>query len=327
VGAIAGGAVQAKWDVFSLTRRLKKVSQTRLAMGTYVTVTADHESRDLAQDAIGRTFDEMNRLIAIFNRYDSASPVSVLNRDGRLAGPPPEMTDVLRWAGHFNQLSTGAFDVTVKPLIDLFGETVGGDGRMFPRDDQITAALDLIDAEGVDVDTNSISFRQSGMGITLDGIAKGYIVDMMSASLAAVGVENHLVNAGGDIRTSGASVSGEPWRIAVEDPEKKRNYPDLIRMTNGAVATSGSYEVYYDRERVFHHIVDPRTGESPHHSSSVTVRTASVMVADALSTAVFVVEPQTGLRLLESAGRAYESQGLILGADGQRYSSDGWTTT
>jgi thiamine biosynthesis lipoprotein len=162
------------------------------------------------------------------------------------------------------------------------------------------------------------------MGITLDGIAKGYVVDAMSAILAAAGVENHLVNAGGDIRTSGKSVSGEPWRIAIEDPEKKKNYPEVIRMTDGAVATSGGYEVYYDQERVFHHVVDPRTGVSPQHSSSVTVRSASVTVADALSTAVFVAEPTVGLRMVESAGRAYRSQCLILGTDGGRYSSAGW---
>jgi thiamine biosynthesis lipoprotein len=324
LGAVAGGIVQAKWDVVGLTRGLKKVSQTRMAMGTYVTVTAVHESRALAQEAIGRAFEEMARLITVFNRYDSASPVSVLNRDGRLSGPPPEMTDVLRWARHFNQLSAGSFDVTVKPLIDLFDEIVGRDERLFPREDQIAAALARVDAGGVDVGPNLIAFRRSGMGITLDGIAKGHIVDGMSALLVAAGVHNHLVNAGGDIRTSGTSVSGKPWKIAIEDPEKKRNYPDVIYMTDGAVATSGGYEIYYDRERVFHHVVDPRTGGSPQHSSSVTVTGVSVMAADALSTAVFVTEPRDGLRLVESAGHTYRSQCLILGTDGTRYSSAGW---
>jgi thiamine biosynthesis lipoprotein len=324
VGAVAGGIVQSKFDVVGLVRGLKKVSQTRVAMGTYVTITAVHQSRDLAEEAIGRAFEEMDRQIAIFNRYDSTTPVSVLNRDGRLAGPPPELTNLVTWATHFNQLSNGAFDVTVKPLIDLFDATVGRDGRTFPRDDQIADALALVDADGVEVAGGSVRFNKPGMGVTLDGIAKGHIVDMMSASLASSGVRNHLINAGGDIRTSGSTVSGDPWTIAIEDPKKKRNYPDVIHMTDGAVATSGNYEIFYDKERVFHHVVDPRTGNSPHYSVGVTVRTTSVMVADALSTGIFVMEPRAGLALLDSARSAYVANCLILGADGSRHVSDGW---
>jgi thiamine biosynthesis lipoprotein len=325
VGAVAGGLVQAKWDVAGIGRRLKKVSRTDVAMGTYVTVTAVHHSRDLAQEAIGRSFEDMDRLIAVFNRYDSASPVSVLNRDGRLAGAPPELTDVLRWASHFHQISDGSFDVTVKPLLDLFDATVGRDGRTFPRDDQIAEAAALVDADGIHIETGAITYSKHGMGVTLDGIAKGYIVDMMSASLAGRGVENHLINAGGDIRTGGTSASGDAWTIAVEDPRKQRDYPDVIRMTDGAVATSGNYEVYYDGDKLFHHVVDPRTGRSPHHNSSVSVRAASVMVADALSTAVFVVDPDTGLRMVESTASTYGARALILDAKGARRVSTGWT--
>jgi thiamine biosynthesis lipoprotein len=326
VGAIAGGLVQAKWDVAGIGRRLKKVSRTDVAMGTFVTVTAVHDSRDLAQEAIGRAFEDMDRLIAVFNRYDPASPVSVLNRDGRLGGAPPELTDVLRWAGHFNQISNGSFDVTVKPLIDLFDATVGRDGRTFPRDDQIAEAAALVDASGVRTADGAVEFARPGMGVTLDGIAKGYIVDMMSASLAGRGVENHLVNAGGDIRTGGRSVSGEAWTIAVEDPRKRREYPDVIRMTDGAVATSGNYEIYYDKEKLFHHVVDPRSGRSPGFNVSATVRAASVMVADALSTATFVVEPDAGVRMVESAGITYGAQALILDAGGTRRVSKGWAS-
>jgi thiamine biosynthesis lipoprotein len=268
----------------------------------------------------------MDRLIAVFNRYDPASPVSVLNRDGRLAGAPPELTDVLRWADHFNQISDGSFDVTVKPLIDLFDATVGRDGRTFPRDDQIADAAALVDASGVRMAAGTIEYARPGMGVTLDGIAKGYIVDMMSASLAASGMGNHLVNAGGDIRTVGRSVSGGAWTIAVEDPRKQRNYPDVIRMTDGAVATSGNYEIYYDKEKLFTHVVDPRTGRSPGFNVSATVRAASVMVADALSTATFVVEPDAGVRMVESTRGTYGAQALILGAAGARRATEGWTS-
>ncbi len=325
VGAVAGGILQSKFDVVGLGRGLKRVSQTRVAMGTYVTATAVHTSRDLAEDAIGRAFDEMDRLIAVFNRHDSATPISVLNRDGSVSGPPPELKDVLGWARHFNAATAGRFDVTVKPLVDLFSAPVAASA--LPLDDQIAAALGRVDAGGVDVTAKEIRFKNDGMGVTLDGIAKGYIVDMMSAALAERGVTDHLVNAGGDIRTSGANASGKPWTIAVEDPQKKRNYPDVIRMTEGAVATSGSYEIYYDREKVFHHVVDPQSGVSPQHSVSATVRARSVMVADALSTGVFVAEPREGVMLVESIHQTYDTSCLILGADGERYACGGWAAT
>ncbi|MCK5619338.1 MAG: FAD:protein FMN transferase [Candidatus Krumholzibacteria bacterium] len=327
VGAVAGGILQSKYDVVGLGRGLKKVSQTRIAMGTYVTVTAVHTSRDLAEDAIGRAFDEMDRLIAVFNRHDSATPVSVLNRDGSVSGPPPELKDVLGWARQFNGVTAGRFDVTVKPLVDLFSETVSRNALTLPRDDQIAAALGRVDAGGVDITAKEIRFKNDGMGVTLDGIAKGYIVDMMSAALAERGVTDHLVNAGGDIRTSGANASGKPWTVAVEDPKKKRSYPAVIRMTDGAVATSGSYEIYYDREKVFHHVVDPQSGVSPQHSVSATVRARSVMVADALSTGVFVAEPQEGVMLVESIHPTYDTTCLILGADGERYACGAWVAT
>jgi thiamine biosynthesis lipoprotein len=325
VGAVAGGILQSKFDIVGVGRGLKKVSQSRLAMGTYVTLTAVHESSARAEEAIGRAFDEMDRLIAIFSRFDSASPVSVLNRDGRVDGPPPEMTDVLRWSRHYYDLSGGTFDVTVKPLIDLFSSTVGVDGRTFPRDDQIADALGRVGASEVEVSGKSVRFARSGMGITLDGIAKGYIVDMMSAALFSAGIRNHLINAGGDIRTSGTTVDEESWTIAVEDPEKKRQYPDVIRMTDGAVATSGNYEIFFDKEKIFHHVVDPRTGVSPQYSASVTVRTASVMVADALSTAAFVVAPEDAVRMIESTRPIYHGTGcLVIGSTGELYRSEGW---
>lgn len=322
VGAIAGGVLQSKFDVVGLGRGLQKVSQTRLAMGTWVTLTAVHESRDRAQHAIGLAFEEMDRSIAVFSRFDPASPVSTLNAAGAVSGAPRELTALLEWAGHFNRVSGGAFDVTVKPLVDLLENTSGA--GVPPREDQIDAALALVDAGGIEIDGRTVRFRRRGMGVTLDGIAKGLIVDTMSARLSELGVCDHLVNAGGDIRTAGLSRSGDPWTVAVEDPGKRRDYPDVIRMSDGAVATSGNYEIYYDRERVFHHVVDPNTGRSPGGCASVTVRAPSTMVADALSTAVFVAEPRAGLALLEGLRGSYAAEAFIVEPGGNTLSSPGW---
>jgi thiamine biosynthesis lipoprotein len=159
------------------------------------------------------------------------------------------------------------------------------------------------------------------MAITLDGIAKGYIVDQAAALLAKNNINNFLINAGGDIRTKGQRQDRKPWAIAIQDPHKKKQYPDIIQMSDGAVATSGNYEVYFDQEKMFHHIVNPRTGMSPHADASVSVIAPTTMEADALSTSVFVMEPMEGIRFIDSLPR-YEC--LILSTTGKMKKSKGW---
>ena len=158
-------------------------------------------------------------------------------------------------------------------------------------------------------------------GITLDGIAKGYIVDRASEIISGYDIGNHLINAGGDIRTLGARADKRPWAVAIQDPLKRKDYPDIIHMNNGAIATSGNYEVYYDNEKMFHHIVDPRTGLSPQLSTSVSVTASSTMEADALSTSIFVMNPVNGTRLINSLPH---SECLVIEKDGTQLKSRGW---
>jgi thiamine biosynthesis lipoprotein len=322
LGLAGGGVLQAVFKVVKIDNGLLKVSQTRLAMGTYVTMTAVHASRDQAQEAIGRAFEEIDRLVALFSRYDSATPVSVLNREGTLADPPPELIRLLKDSLYFHRASRGAFDVTVLPLVDLFEKKTGAGKDAVPTRAEIEDALERVGSEHVDIAASGrVRFGRPAMGITLDGIAKGYIVDRAAGVLADHGVANHLINAGGDIRTSGRRSEEQPWTVAIEDPRKNGRYPDVIRMTSGAVATSGNYEIYYDTEKMFHHVVDPRTGTSPHHSTSVSVRAESVMRADALSTAVFVQEPADGIRFVDSLERC---ECLVIDESGAQFRSRGW---
>jgi thiamine biosynthesis lipoprotein len=159
------------------------------------------------------------------------------------------------------------------------------------------------------------------MGITLDGIAKGYIVDRAAEVLSKNGIKNYLVNAGGDIRTAGVRSDKKAWTIAIQDPKKKRQYPDIVHLGNGAIATSGNYEVYFDREKMFHHIVDPRTGRSPRLTTSVSVRARTAMDADALSTSVFVMTPDGGTRFIDSLSSC---ECLVIDKKGRMFRSSGW---
>jgi FAD:protein FMN transferase len=321
VGVAVGGLMPLSESV-AFDKKLYKVTRTRLAMGTFVAVTVMHPSRDQADEVIGKAFGEMDRVSRILNRYQSDSAVGTLNRDGYLSDLPKEVYDVVARSQHFYRASGGAFDITVKPLVDLYKDHFAAHGKA-PSESQVARVLDLVDGKAVACDGKSVRFAKEGMGITLDGIAKGYVIDCGARVLQAHGIKHGLINAGGDIRAVGGKDSHTPWRVAVQSPEKDGSYADVITMTNGAIATSGNYEVYFDKEKLHHHIINPGTGRSPLQSASVTVLASSVMDADALSTTVFVFEPAAGKRFIENMP---ETECLIVSVRNEKIASAGWPT-
>lgn len=315
------------------------LAQERPAMGTRAAIAVRSDGPARAEEAIGVAFDEMDRLTGLLNRYDPASALSVLNDRGRLPDAPPELTTVVDRALDAASRSGGAFDPTVAPVVDLFGGgeprvppwllAVGGERRPGPRPFRpppdpadLRAALALVGAGRVRRPGAGISLERAGMRLTLDGIAKGWIVDAMAAVLETAGIRDYLVDAGGDIRASGSPDGARPWRIGVRDPRGGETPPDVIGLRGGAVATSGSYEQFYDPGRARHHIVAAALGESPSEVESVTVVAPDAATADALATAVFVLGPRRGPALVETmAGCAC----LVLAPDGARRVSSGWS--
>jgi thiamine biosynthesis lipoprotein len=292
-------------------------------MGTHVSVTALGESPARLEEAAGRAFGEMDRLIALLTRFEPASPVSVLNAAGRLGGPPPEVFQVVAGALGFHKLSAGAFDVSVAPLLRLFESRLLRADPAAPSEAEIREARSCVGAQHVAASRRKIAFARPGMSVTLDGIAKGYIVDAVARALEHRGIKRWLVDAGGDIRARGTKEGGAPWTVAVRDPAGSAAFPDAIHLADGAVATSGSYEQFFEESRAFHHIVDPRSGRSPGHSVSVSVRAPTAMAADALATTVFVMEPRAGTALIE---RLPGCACLLIDGDGRQQRSRGWVS-
>jgi len=321
VGLATGAMVPLTAEAVKFNRRMYKVSRTRLSMGTFVSMTLIHSSRDKAEEAMSIAFHEIDRLNGLMNRFDSATPVGILNREGQLRGAPPEVASVMRSSLDFYRTSAGNFDITVAPVVDLFKAQFGSGKKTPPTEEEIEKVLTHVDARSIAVEGRTIRFMKPGMAVTLDGIANGYIVDRAADVLAKNHIQNFLINAGGDIRTKGERQDRKPWTIAIQDPHKKRHYPDIIRMKDGAIATSGNYEVYFDREKMFFHIVNPRTGLSPHADASVSVMAPTTMEADALSTSVFVMDPAEGIHFINSLPR-YEC--LILSTTGKMKKSRGW---
>lgn len=308
-----------KAEAFLFGKNEYKVTSTRLAMGTYVAMTAIHPSRDEAENAIGLAFAEIERLNTLLTRFESSSPVGELNASGKLVAPPREIQELVARSLYYTRETNGAFDITVAPLIDLYKNSFGA--GIQPSEKMINDMLPRIGSDKIRFQGGDVLFAHNEMGITLDGIAKGYIVDRASEILEKHGIVNHLINAGGDIRTSGSAARGRAWTVAIQNPDKGKEFPDVITMQDGAIATSGNYEVFYDREKVFHHIVNGHTGHSPQQSTSVTIMAPTVMDADALSTAVFVMEPIVGVQFINSRP---DSECFVIDRNGRTSRSNGW---
>lgn len=318
--ALGGGAIRE-----ALRRAgVHRIRRTRIQLGTRVTVTVVHPDAEVARETVDATFQEMERLESILSRYRPETPVSRLAREGAITDASPELVEVLARARELSERTDGAFDVTVAPLLDLYGaraETrrAGPGGESLPAPAEVDAALSLVDFRQLRLGPGEgeVALERPGMSLTLDGIAKGYVVDRAVATLVASGADRVLVEAGGDL----AARSDEGWDVAIQDPHDSGGSLGVFRLRGRGVATSGDYVQAFTQDRRHHHILDPRTGRSPDHTSGVTVVAPSAMDADALSTAAFVLGPGDGLALLEETEGV---EGLIVGKDGSRVSTGGF---
>jgi len=306
-----------------LSNGLNQVSRTIPLMGTFVNITVLHSSQDKALEAVEKGFARMEKLVKVFDRYSNSTPVSWLNHKGQLKDICPELAQVMSKASYFHFLSQGSFDITVQPLVDLYKETFARTGHA-PAAEKVQEKLALVDADKIQFNKQGIRFLKEGMGITLDGIAKGYIVDEAANTLKKMGVQYALINAGGDIRAIGGNGPNKSWKIGITDPRKQKPYLQTIALNNGAVATSGNYEVYFDREKLYHHIIDTHTGRSPRDLASVSITAPTVMEADALSTTVFVEGIEKGMRLVEALPNVEAM--VIITSGNKKFASKGWKT-
>jgi thiamine biosynthesis lipoprotein len=298
ISAVAGSVLAGSKLLFNLVKDGPvTVKQTRLLMGTIINLAVVAESKAEGEAAVAATFAQLERQVAIFTHREPGSPVAILNNTGKLSKPPQELVEVLAHALEISEQTEGAFDVTVKPLVDLYQQFQPG----LPGTDELKAALKRVDYSQMKVSAEEIAFNQPGMAVTLDGIAKGYIVDAGVAVLKKLGYENVYVEAGGDLMASGKKENNAPWKIGIQSPrQSKSGLLAEINASDQAIATSGDYFQYFSADMLNHHIVDPRVGISSPDLASVTVLSQNAMSSDALATALMVMGARKGLELVES---------------------------
>lgn len=299
-----------------------KVSGGRPALGSFVDVTVIDRSERRASDGVALAFQEMERLRAVYDRHDAASALSALNDGGHLDDAPRELLGLFAQSRRFSVASHAAFDVTVAPLVDLYRAGRAA-GRAEPSDREIAERRAVVGYELVHVEGRRIAFDRAGMRVTLDAIAKGAIVDAMARVLELHGLTRWLVNAGGDIRAAGAAERGGAWTVAVRDPAAPGNLPGAIAVRDGAVATSGSYDLTRGGAPEPRDIVNGAHLDFPGECASVTVVAPSASAADALATTVVALGPRAGIALIERLRCAC----LIILPDGRQARSSTWKET
>lgn len=280
----------------------RALSRSQPWLGTVCTITVyGRPPRGLLEKAFARIGEIDTRM----GTDRAGSEIDAVNAaaGGGAVRVSPDTFRLVESAVRTSALSSGAFDVSVGPLVALWG--IGrGPGRV-PSAAEIAHARSLCGYQRIELDraASTIRLKDAGMRLDLGGIAKGYAADEVAAILGSGGVRSAIVDLGGNIVVVGSRPSGGKWRIGVQDPEKPRgDYLGIVEIADGTVVTSGVYERYFEKEGVrYHHLLDPATG-SPARTGllglSIVARTS--MDADALSTAVFVLGLERGLRLVES---------------------------
>lgn len=267
-------------------------------MGTqaYVEVYAADEQQ--AQQAFAKVEAEFSRVNALMSPWVEQSELSLLNRD---AAKHPvtvssEMYQLLKRAAAVSELSQGAFDVTFASVGFQF------DYREHKKPDAKTLASQKqwINYRYVELlPNNQVRYTKPGVKVDLGGIAKGYTVERSVQILANMGIRHALVSAGGDTRLLGDKL-GQPWLVAIKHPRQEDRYAAQLPIVDSAISTSGDYERYFIEDgRRYHHILDPKTGESPGELMSVSVIGADATQTDALSTTLFVLGLERGMALIE----------------------------
>lgn len=316
-GAGAGLAMQ-----LGQFREMKpqSVIETRLLMGTVIHLTVLTDDRSAAQRTVTASLQQMAQLESVLSRFLPDSQLSQLNRTGYLKQPHQALLGLLQQAHTVSEASGGAFDVTVGPLLTLY-EQYRNQGNSLPPEKLIREKLARVNYRCLIIEDNYLSLAMPGMAITIDGIAKGYIVDRGVEVLRQSGYPNVLVEAGGDLLASGQKTPQGPWEIGIQAPRSLQGeFVTTIGVQNQAVATSGDYMQLFSPNFQHHHIVNPHSGRSPAELASSTVIAPSATLADALATTLMVLSPREGLSLIE---RWPACEALLITKDLQMLKSSG----
>lgn len=289
---------------FAACRKSPEPPRTGEALGTVCTVNAFADGTAALYDEL---FARLRQIDGIFSATDAQSELSAVNRAAgeRAVSVSGELFSVVQAALRVSALTDGAFDCTVGPLVSLWG--IATDHARVPSDAERESARSLVGWRDcvLSAEDSSVFLAKKGMALDLGGIAKGYAADVLADILRARKVRRAVINLGGTIYVVGTKADGTPWRVGVKNPDDPQGGPALaLDLGEVAVVTSGDYERFFEQDGIrYHHILDPKTGFPARTDlRSVTVVHQSALLADALTTAFFVLGMDKSRELAQRLG-------------------------
>ncbi len=283
--------------VVALWMRQGDYSRTEYMLNTVITITANNKT------AVDKCFDEIERIENLLSAYLPHSDIWAINSSerGQAVKVNSETVELLERAAYYKEATYGAFDISTKPVSDLWNISGGGN---VPEEDELSKALNCIGDVVIDKADSTVTLPKDGMAIDLGGIAKGYAADRVTETLKSHGVKSAIADLGGNISVIGKN-GNRSWKIGLQHPEKARgNTFGYVEAEDECVVTSGGYERCFERDgKIYHHIIDPSTGKNPENGvRSVTVIAKDGTMADALSTALYVMGKDKGIETAETLG-------------------------
>jgi thiamine biosynthesis lipoprotein len=280
---------------------------TGKTMGTFYSVkfiSMEKQSPAIWQQRVDVRLKEVNARLSMY------TPTSELSRFNQAPANQPfklstDFYQVLLESQHLYQITNGAWDGTVKPLVDLWGFGTKNRSDTLPDTRQIQEALARTGFHKLTLADHLLTKKKTNITLDLGSIAKGYGVDAIARLFSTNGIKNFLVEIGGELVGSGKNKRGDPWVVGITRPEKKGLNPALyktISLENRAIATSGNYRNFFERDsQLFSHIIDPKTGfPVGNRVVSTSVIAENCTIADGLATALMVMEVQKGIDLVNS---------------------------
>ncbi len=279
-----------------------------LTMGTSYSIRWVDTEEDRVEELrplVDGLLKQVNQQMSTYIKDSELSRFNALPAGGSLE-VSPQLAEVVSESLRISDLSNGAFDVTVGPLVNLWG--FGPDGRIIkaPSEEKVERLRQEVGYRNISVEGNQLT-KKGDQYVDLSAIAKGYGVDEVAALLEQHGIKDYLVEIGGELRASGVKPGNVDWRIAIESPVAgERDVERVVSVSDTGIATSGDYRNYFEENgQRFSHTIDPRTGRPiTHKLASVTVLRPKCYEADALATTLMVLGDQAGPAFAKEHGIA-----------------------
>ncbi|MEP2718525.1 FAD:protein FMN transferase [Pseudophaeobacter sp.] len=282
-------------------------------MGTTYNIVAIDKTADLSPDELQAAVTaELAKVNSQMSNWDPTSEISQFNKSPSTdpVEISPELASVMAAADEIHAKSEGLFDVTLGPLIEIWGFGARTAESPVPADAAISAALEMVGQAKIltlSADPRTLKKDLPETSVYLAAIAKGYGVDQVATVLAEAGISDYMVEIGGDLVTAGLNPNGEAWRIGIERPDAaSQTIEEIVDVSGLGMATSGDYRNYFEQDGIrYSHIIDGTTGRPiTHGTASVTVLAADAMMADGWATALLALGQERGLKIAEAEGLA-----------------------